>query len=902
MPETIEEIALNIKEHRERENAINASNPAIARSFVNFNNQDQQFWLINEENFGGGVPILDINGVQVGWQNGPITTLTNHGKTIYKNLPLGEILIRNYQGFHQFNTPNGIQVIEINNVAKYYPSIHNNQLAIDVIIQLSNDPRFYSYRSISEILRRHQQIQETERLINKAHDDELDNLLAELEKLEQERTEYLQKAQSFIRNYSELRYQPILDAQQEEIKRSNIFQGTLVINGGPGTGKTTSLIQRIKFLISRSILEYIDLNQIQKKILFEQNNNWIFLSPNELLALYLRNSITKEGLKGYDSNVLMWEKYKNFLLKDYQYITENRRPFLVYDSKKEMDGQQLLINNPDCIADTIHQFSVFLINERIEFFKSICEFELSSFAWKRIGQSIQKYLKENLNFNSFEDLLRIFYFLESEFKEAAKGLNKKYIDLLSRLGGQVLLKIRSDKNLYSNLEIILKGWKEKTLRLNEEFDESDDEDEQEFEDSIQSYNFELDLFNKIKSILRKIYLNEFDKKVTLTKKDKILIDKIPFLTTLDDKNKEVGEVAFFNKYFGVLVSGIERNLFQLIPKLYKNFRKECLKDNSENWNLELLKQLISDGNVRLHSNEQSFIIYITNTYCKKLYSSFRTTFINSTHPFINGFKNNCKPIIGIDEATDFPIIDLIAMESLGHYDLKSVTFSGDLMQRLSKNGLNQWEDLERFVTDIKVSDLQTSYRQSPTLVDLAKEIYNQSNQKVPDYTSFMSYDKLEPKPLIIVSDDEEAKINWIAERIVEIYIAYGTLIPSIAVFLPFEKQIDEFSTKLGCNRFLADIGINVTPCRNGEVLGDAKSVRVFSASVIKGLEFEAVFFHNFDELLKLDISPDLLQKYLYVGLSRATFYLGMTLKSELPDDLNYLNEHFEKRKGSWKVE
>jgi hypothetical protein len=114
---------------------------------------------------------------------------------------------------------------------------------------------------------------------------------------------YLDKAQSFIRKYAELRYQPILDPVQEEIKRSKIFEGSLIINGGPGTGKTTSLIQRIKFLISPSIEEYKQLNKKQKDILFNQKTSWIFYSPNELLALFLRNSMKMEKYRNFNSEV-----------------------------------------------------------------------------------------------------------------------------------------------------------------------------------------------------------------------------------------------------------------------------------------------------------------------------------------------------------------------------------------------------------------------------------------------------------------------------------------------------------------------------------------------------------------------------------------------------------------------
>ncbi len=66
-------------------------------------------------------------------------------------------------------------------------------------------------------------------------------------------------AKPFIKDSIRLRNQDILEKEQESVKRSHIFDDiTIVIDGGPGTGKTTSLIQRMRFLSSPvAIREYI---------------------------------------------------------------------------------------------------------------------------------------------------------------------------------------------------------------------------------------------------------------------------------------------------------------------------------------------------------------------------------------------------------------------------------------------------------------------------------------------------------------------------------------------------------------------------------------------------------------------------------------------------------------------
>src|SRR5690606_15750431 len=185
---------------------------------------------------------------------------------------------------------------------------------------------------------------------------------------------------------------------------------------------------------------------------------------------------------------------------------------------------------------------------------------------------------------------------------------------------------------------------------------------------------------------------------------------------------------------------------------------------------------------------------------------------NLSHSYINAHKTNCKPVIGIDEATDFSLIDLLAINSFGHPSISSVTLSGDVMQRMTNGGLKSWEDYITLNPTTERKDLEVSYRQSPTLLSLAQQIYEKSTGEKASYKSYIEKDEAEPKPLMIVSEDEEEKLNWIAERIIEIYKAYGETIPSIAIFLPDENSLESFASKLGIIDTLADVGIFVKAC------------------------------------------------------------------------------------------
>ena len=121
----------------------------------------------------------------------------------------------------------------------------------------------------------------------------------------------------------------------------------------------------------------------------------------------------------------------------------------------------------------------------------------------------------------------------------------------------------------------------------------------------------------------------------------------------------------------------------------------------------------------------------------------------------------------------------------------------------------------------------------------------------------------------------------------------------IAIFLSKESELEYFAQKLGELDCLADLDIKVLACKNGQILGDKNTIRVFSLDYIKGLEFEAVFFHKIEDVF-VEGKEDLVLKNLYVGLSRASFYLGIT-SLENVSELEFLNEYFELTNTKWNL-
>ena len=135
-----------------------------------------------------------------------------------------------------------------------------------------------------------------------------------------------------------------------------------------------------------------------------------------------------------------------------------------------------------------------------------------------------------------------------------------------------------------------------------------------------------------------------------------------------------------------------------------------------------------------------------------------------------------------------------------------------------------------------------------------------------------------------MSNDNNETISWLVDRILDIYRAHGNKIPSIAVFVSSESEVRVTAESLGSQRRMVELDLKCVACNEGQALGDSNSVRIFSIDYIKGLEFEAVFFLNIDEVLK-SRGRRIGLRLLYVGLSRAAFYLGITSQVDI-DTLN----------------
>ncbi len=749
-------------------------------------------------------------------------------------------------------------------------------------------------------------IEEEQKRLEEEHQKELERR----RKAEEERKQFEDEiaavadkyatAASFIRKEASLRLNPRLSAEQNDIKFSHVLDGTtVVINGGPGTGKTTTLIQRLKLLISKEDLyDYRDnhddcgLTNEQIEIASNPERNWIFFSPTELLRQFLTRNMEYEGLTQPNRKTVVWSNYLKQIVRDKYQFAGDDFPFDF--AKPSLNQNPIFTGNHTTL---INRFIREYINEMKKKLLRVAEIDTSQFKWHQMGKRIANICKgAEKRITATSSLVRILLDLD-ELRErpvpsgvlSIKQVVGQYKEKMQYLSTSYMTEWRKDEEFYASLLEMAKSWKNNNLTEEEE-EEAGEMDEGEI-----VVNAESKLLSELKTMMKKLALQTIDNKVKLTGRTKQLYGKVGDCIKVADY-EGLAEYAFFMQYFNPVIQNYETYLFSKITSIYKRFRREALKTNMPGWNKKLLKQIVEEGKNRpLCQQEQALLIGFINNLVLSIRSVSVRRFDTLKHPFAVAYKDVCRPVIGVDEATDYTIVDYFAINSLRHYKVSSFTLTGDMMQGMRLDGIKDWMDLQKPVlfSSVEVKDLTISYRLSPKLMRLADAIYEHEMEAQSPYKCKLEQDESCPEPLLLESDDEEEKARWIAKRVLEVKRKYS-FVPSIAVFVADKNDAANLESLLIEDGRLDNNGIEVKDCSSGDNLSDQDIVRIFPLDKVKGMEFEVVFFHNIDKVK----ASKLISHYLYVGLSRATFFMGITTSSTDVDTLKDIIDKFDTT-GTW---
>lgn len=928
MKEDLYDIGMAIQRHIEKEKVNYTRVPAIGRAYCSLDSSykgkegARQFWVV----------IGDTR-----------KTLQTDGTVVHRDSKMGEVLTKYHSGTRNYTQmminprrENNVKVT-IHNRAVYKPDFST---AHEITINIDGDVNNYSFQRLSDLIGQQRKqkellkkLQEEEERVRKqkeearlaaekaaqekARKEEEERLREEARRLEEEERKaseeiaklerdieesksQIKQTQSFIRKDLALRDQHFLDLAQEDAKRSHLYDGVpIVIEGGPGTGKTTTMIQRLKFLISPQALEEYEAPLTEEQILAitdinVRDNNWLYFSPTDKLLLYLQANMQGEYLNANENNTTTLDNFRNKMLMAYKLRRpESDGPFKLY-KLKSAEEQTLILN----AQKAIKAFEKFCISNITNILLNAYKLKTTDFSWHEQALSIKAYCKRAENVKDIDALIRL---LNSLYDNERRSVSIIEMQLGDELGKKALFiknKVDEDESLKNKVVSLFEQWRQETIiTQDEDVDENSMDDAEDDEEDLSSISYDAKLYQQIKPILKKLGLQKYDSKQKLTKRQNDLYNIIkPYVDLVN--TDLIGELSWFTKNYAFFCRGVESNLLNQIPRLYKLFRKKQIEQGNNVFNVKLLEKIQKkDGGKRLHPEELELIVGFVNNMLLGIYRKSHNRFDKMKNKYVEAYKENVKPVIGIDEATDYSVIDYYFMASFRHYEYSTLTLCGDIMQGLNDNGIKNWTELKDFVLpDLEVVELKTSYRQLPSLLDMSKQMYYDDLGVEAPYTTKKVRSDNEPAPICIISDDEDEKAEWIAKRIIEVYKAYDESMPSVAIFVGDNVNISNLVEVINDQDYLN--GIQVYDCSENRTAPNSKSVRVFRISEVKGMEFEVVFFYDIDTALS-DGSPKLMRRYLYVGASRATTHLAATFTQEEGNE--DLIKYFDLKTNNWKI-
>ena len=676
-----------------------------------------------------------------------------------------------------------------------------------------------------------------------------------------------------------LRDQPILDQFQGEIFRLPI-DSQLIILGPPGTGKTTTLIKRLG-----QKLDVENLDEHERRLIaadpghsIPHENSWLMFTPSELLKHYLKEAFNREQVPASDARIKTWTAYRNDIARNSLGIlrTSNGGKYTLKLDMLNL-ASAVLTDTREWYA-ALSNFHNLRLKIQLKDGALIVKEAAPATATIVVEQLLR--LSEGLDGRAWTDIYRDLGKQEPLFKVTLDESKRIADDLLKQERNRIF---NSDKEVFQRLAQYLTG-----VQQDDEPDEEAEFDEDETE-SIGNPNTG-DIQNAVRAYLaalRTLARSRYRKR-SVPKGSRAfrvvlwLGDALPSDAVL----LEIGQRISFQNGLRRFVGAFRRYVSD-VPTSYRLFRKE--QSETAKFFVE-----VASNPLHLSPTELDAIVLLMLRNCRTLLSqSFIERELDAPrYESLRNIASLFKNQIMVDEATDFSMLQLACMESLTTLRSSSFFACGDFNQRITHSGVRTMDQIAWVSARISARFVTQIYRQSRELNAFAGELLRLQDG---DLTAIGKLPKDSThegvKPVLLESANEDQAAKWISDRIAEVERAVRQM-PTIAVLVNAEEDVRPMAERL--TGYLESINLKAVACEEGKALGEGADVRVFDIQHIKGLEFEAVFFAGVDRLAEQ--KPDLFDRYLYVGATRAATYLGLVCYQEIPNKLRPLLPEFV---GDW---
>lgn len=704
-------------------------------------------------------------------------------------------------------------------------------------------------------------------------EDLLDQLLAE----ESETANVIEGVRRSVIAKMGLRDQPVLDQYQDEIFRLPLDKRLLIL-GPPGTGKTTTLIRRLGQKLDTAFLDEDEQRTVQSVGANNGSahaNSWLMFTPTELLKQYLKEAFAREGVPASDLRIRTWFDYRRELARN------------TFGVLRAGSGGGSYV-----LKDASEILTAGAVDSPVAWFTDFNEWQRSTFL-NEIGQAAQ-----GLSENAEPTINALGQRLLAITQGADSGsLSATFSSLAAEVAGiQTLvgdMKAFTDKKIHGALNLQLnrnKAFVDELVKFIDglqqgpdgEADDLDDQDGDDDDVNIPRTGRAAAATAYIKAVRAQARSYASKRSVGKNSRNGKVIDWLGDRGLGQADRSEVGASLVVQASARRFVNPVKR-FIDGIPKRYRAFRR--LRQEESKW-----YRKEGFGPTDLNPLELDAILLGILRGANDLLSKpnivrdIDSPVWSSLKPVLELYKNQ----ILVDEVTDFSPIQVACMAALSHPRIRSFFACGDFNQRLTTWGIRSVDQMKWVYPEIEVREITVSYRQSRQLNELARSLIDAAGGTGQGATlpEHVNSDGVAPA-LLEGASEPTVVVDWLAQRVREIERFVGQL-PSIAVFVESEAEVQPIADAL--NASLADENTQVVACPKGQVMGQDNDVRVFHVEHIKGLEFEAVFFVGIDRLASLH--PQLFDKYLYVGTTRAATYLGVTCDDVLPSAIATLRPMF----------
>lgn len=710
---------------------------------------------------------------------------------------------------------------------------------------------------------------------------EPEDFLASLEAQEQEEAALHQGTRRRLVVRMSLRDQAVLDEYQGDVFRLPVNR-RLMLSGPPGTGKTTTLIKRVAqksraMELSDEERELIPAEQLD--IIFRPNN-WVMFTPTELLKLYVKEAFAQEGVPASDDRVRTWTDERRRLGRDVLRVLRSERGgrFMLADDERAI----LSDVTSETLMSLVAAFEVWFRTRTIARYDEVVRAlatdadkvlaSLASRIRRRLGTSTTEF---NLLFDLVELHTEILA-QEARLEGDVDLVLKKHIN--ERVG--------ADRELPARLARHLETLAAEPADTSDPEEESGDEER----DQPTSVTPKSMLGSAIRAWRRALSAraSELHDGRSRTRQGrnrqildwlKALVPSEEFLRPLGAKLVLLERIRFLGRTYV--------NLIDRIPIMYQQFRRAALADGR--WYRADAKQAIERASVCGAEVDVMLLLMLKNArrFLQRDGALLLRSSTETRVAVLDSVKGEYVTQVLVDEATDFSPIQLACMQELTHPELRSFFVCGDVRQRVTPWGMRNLSELQWVSPDFEVREISVGYRQSRRLAKLGEAIAQLGGASPTGVSPPAHVEDADVPPVLGENLDGGSLARWLQGRIREIERAIGN-VPSIAIFVDGDARIDPLVAEL--TPLFAEVNLDVVGCKGGRIVGNEAQIRVFDVQHIKGLEFEAVFFIGIDQLAVA--KPDLFDKFLFVGVTRAATYLGVSCEGNLPGILSPIRDQF----------